>query len=91
MSNDKKIVFYGLSTCPYCRRAKEYMDEHKIPYELHNVDLLEGAERDEAVTKVKGYNPALSFPTIVIMGPGDKEKVYVGFTDHAREAVDAFR
>lgn len=91
MSNNKKIVFYGLSTCPYCRQAKDYMTEHKIPFELHEVNLLEGDERTQAVEKVKGYNPSLSFPTIVIFGPGDKEKVFVGFTDHAREAVDAFR
>lgn len=91
MASDKKIVFYGLSTCPYCRRAKEYLDEHKIPYELHFVDLLEGEERSEIVDKVRGYNPALSFPTIVIFKDAGKPKVYVGFTDAAREAVDAFR
>lgn len=91
MSADKKIVFYGLSTCPYCRRAKEYLEEHKIPFELHNVDLLEGDERAAMVSEVREYNPALSFPTIVILSPGDKEKVFVGFTDSAREAVDAFR
>lgn len=90
MSEDKKIVFYGLSTCPYCRRAKEYLEDHKIPFELHYVDLLEGEERNETVTIVREYNPALSFPTIVIFIPGKKEKVYVGFTDNAREAVDAF-
>lgn len=91
MSDDKRIVFYGLSTCPYCRRAKEYLDEYKIPYELHYVDLLEGEERSRIVDQVRGYNPALSFPTIVIVSTGNKEKVYVGFTDSAREAVDAFR
>lgn len=91
MSNNKRIVFYGLSTCPYCRRAKEYMDEHKVSYELHYVDLLEGEERAETVEKVREYNKALSFPTIVILGPGDKSQVFVGFTDSAREAVDAFR
>ena len=91
MSDNKKIVFYGLSTCPYCRRAKEYMEEHSIPFELHYVDLLEGDERSVTVEKVREYNPALSFPTIVICAPDKKDKVYVGFTDSAREAVDAFR
>lgn len=91
MSADKKIVFYGLSTCPYCRRAKEYLEEHKIPFELHYVDLLEGEDRSQAVEIVRGYNPALSFPTLVIFNGAAKPGVYVGFTDSAREAVDAFR
>ena len=89
MAHNSKIVFYGLSTCPYCRRAKEYMDEHNITFELIYVDLLKGDERTEMVEKVREYNPALSFPTIVIFDKSDKSNVYVGFTDEARAAVDA--
>lgn len=91
MASEKKIVFYGLSTCPYCRRAKEYLEEHKIPFELHYVDTLQGDERSKMVEIVRGYNPALSFPTLVIFNAAGDSKVYVGFTDTAREAVDAFR
>lgn len=89
MAHDSKIVFYGLSTCPYCRRAKQYMEEHNITFELIYVDMLKGDERSEMVEKVREYNPALSFPTIVIFGGSNKFTVYVGFTEEARAAVDA--
>lgn len=89
MAHNSKIVFYGLSTCPYCRRAKQYMEEHNITFELIDVDLLNGDERSKMVEKVREYNPALSFPTIVIFGNSDKSTVYVGFTEEARAAVDA--
>lgn len=91
MPSERKIVFYGLSTCPYCRRAKEYLEGHQIPFELHYVDLLEGDERGEMVEEVRSYNPALSFPTLVIFNEAGNPRIFVGFTDAAQEAVDAFR
>lgn len=89
MAHENKIVFYGLSTCPYCRRAKQYMEDHHIPFELVYVDQLKGDERSEMVEKVRGYNPALSFPTIVIFGASEEPRIYVGFTEEAKAAVDA--
>ncbi|MDL2285534.1 glutaredoxin [Desulfovibrio sp. OttesenSCG-928-F07] len=89
MPQTQTIVFYGLSTCPYCRRAKEYMDSKQVAFELHYVDKLEGEERDKTVEKVRAYNPALSFPTIVVFTDNKDPKVFVGFTDEAKAIVDA--
>lgn len=89
MASDKKIIFFGLSTCPYCKRAKEYIENKHIPVEIFYVDQLSGDERATAIEKLRGYNAALSFPTIVIVGEGSEDKCFVGFTDKAREAVDA--
>ncbi|HWQ10320.1 MAG TPA: glutaredoxin family protein [Holophaga sp.] len=68
------IKVYALSTCVHCKHAKEYLDELKIPYECVYVDGLSGEERSDAMSAVRKFNPALSFPTILI---GDK--VIVGF------------
>lgn len=86
MSQSKKVLLYGLSTCPYCRRAKEFIEQHNIQYDLVYVDLLQGAEKEEAVKKVAEYNPRLSFPTIVITG-ATGPKVYVGLTGEAEGAL----
>ena len=67
-------TLYALSTCPYCRMTKKYLDKNEVEYELVEVDLLEGDEREEAVTKVKELSGGTSFPVIVI---GDE--VIVGF------------
>lgn len=72
MSDDVKV--YALSTCIHCRNAKKYLDECGVKYECVHVDLLSGEERQKAVDEIKGYNPAVSFPTLVI-----KDKVVVGF------------
>ncbi len=72
MAPDIKV--YALSTCVHCKHAKEYLEDHKIPYDCVHVDFLSGEERNEVMSIVRKLNPALSFPTIVI---GDK--VIVGF------------
>jgi glutaredoxin-like protein NrdH len=71
-----KIMLYGLSTCVWCGKAKEFLDELGINYSHLTVDLLDGADADAAFEQVAKYNPDQSFPTIVI---NDGEKVVIGF------------
>uniref|UniRef100_I2PZ94 Glutaredoxin-like protein n=1 Tax=Desulfovibrio sp. U5L TaxID=596152 RepID=I2PZ94_9BACT len=68
------IKVYALSTCVHCKHAKEYLEDHQIPYDCIHVDFMSGEERNEVMSIVRKLNPAVSFPTIVI---GDK--VIVGF------------
>ena len=68
------VHLYALSTCPYCRMTKKYLDENNVAYKLTEVDLLEGAEKDEAVAEVKRLSGGTSFPVLVA---GDQ--VVVGF------------
>ncbi|WP_306439198.1 glutaredoxin family protein [Oceanidesulfovibrio indonesiensis] len=76
------VTVYALSTCIHCKNAKQYLDERKVPYEAIHVDKTEGDERKKLVEEVKKYNPACSFPTIVVNG-GDR--VIVGFRKNELE------
>ncbi len=69
-----EITLYGLSTCPYCRMARKYLDESGVEYTGIEVDLLEGEEREQTVAKVREISGGASFPVVVI---GDE--VLVGF------------
>lgn len=62
------IVMYGLSTCVWCRKMREFLQGEGVVFEVVHVDELSGAERDAAVSEVRKWNPAVSFPTIVIDG-----------------------
>jgi glutaredoxin len=54
-----------------------------VQYDFTDVDLLQGEERRAILEDVKKFNPACTFPTIVI---GDK--VIVGFKeDEIKEAL----
>ena len=68
------VKVYALSTCPYCRMTRRYLDENGIAYDLTEVDLLEGEEKDAAVAEVRRISGGASFPVVVI-----DEEVIVGF------------
>jgi len=68
------VHLYALSTCPYCRMTKKFLDEHSVAYEMTEVDLLEGDEKTAAVDEVVKLSGGKSFPVLVA---GDE--VVVGF------------
>jgi glutaredoxin-like protein NrdH len=69
-----QVKVFALSTCPYCRMARQYMDENSVVYDVTEVDKLEGQEREDAVAEVKRLSGGTSFPVVVV---GDE--VVVGF------------
>jgi glutaredoxin-like protein NrdH len=74
------VRLYALSTCPYCRLTKKYLDEQGVTYELTEVDLLEGTQSDldspkgEVVAEVKRLSGGSSFPVLAV-----GSEVVVGF------------
>jgi glutaredoxin-like protein NrdH len=77
------VKIYTLSTCGHCKAVKKFLTDLGVAYTCKDVDLLSGDERKETIEEVKRFNPACSFPTILIGG-----KVIVGFNEPAiREAL----
>ena len=68
------VKVYALSTCPYCRMSRAYLDENGVQYDVVEVDLLEGAEREEAIAEVKRLSGGSSFPVILV-----DDQMIVGF------------
>lgn len=68
------VKVFALSTCPYCRMTRKYLDENGVEYDVLEVDLLTGAERDDAIAEVKELSGGTSFPVIVV-----GEDIIVGF------------
>lgn len=75
--SDQSVKLFALSTCSHCKNTKKLLDEHGIGYDMVEVDLTQGAEREAVIEEVKRYNPNLSFPTLVV-----GEKVIVGFREN---------
>ncbi|MDY0087087.1 MAG: glutaredoxin family protein [Coriobacteriia bacterium] len=69
-----QVTLYALSTCPYCKMTKRFLDSNSIEYKLVEVDQLEGQEKDDAIAEVRSISGGASFPVIVV---GDE--VIVGF------------
>lgn len=59
--DDRKIIIYGTTWCGDCRRARNFLDRHRIAYQFINIDTDKEAE--QFVLQVnKGMR---SVPTIV--------------------------
>jgi glutaredoxin-like protein NrdH len=63
-----KIIVYALSTCMWCRMAKNLLKDMGVAFEYVDVDSLPPEEKDAVKKEVKRWNPDGSYPTIVIDG-----------------------
>ena len=66
---DKKVTVYSTPTCPYCKRAKDYLSRKGIAYTDINV-----AESREAVQEMIRKSGQMGVPVITV-----DEQVVVGF------------
>ena len=83
--NKGKIILYALSTCIWCKKTKNFLDELGVEYSFVYVDHLDGKDKDNTESEIRKWNPRCSFPTIVI----NDEKCIVGFDDEKiREALN---
>ncbi len=81
---DHDLLLFALSTCGWCRKARNFLEENKLTYRYVYVDLLEGDAQREVFEEVKKRNPRRTFPTLVV----DGEEVIAGFNeDRYREVL----
>ena len=64
----EKPKVYALSTCPYCKRTKRFLEENKIAYDCVDVDMLDDDKQDQVLEEVEKLTGRRSFP-VVIIGP----------------------
>lgn len=61
-----RVVFYGLSTCIWCKKTRQFLEGQGVTFDYFYVDLLQGEERERILERVRQWNPAISFPTLVV-------------------------
>jgi len=66
---DKKVVVYSTPTCPYCKRAKDYLSRKGIPYT--DINVAQDKEKAKEMIQKSGQ---MGVPVITIDG-----EVVVGF------------
>ena len=80
----RHIMLYALSTCGWCQKTKNLLDQLGVEYNYEFVDHLSGEERQTAINKITAWNPNCSFPTMVL----DDKKCIVGYKENEiREAL----
>ena len=69
--NNKKVVVYSTPTCMYCRLAKEFFNDNKVPYTEHDV------ASDVAARKVMMEKSGQSGVPVIMVD----DEVIVGFDE----------
>ena len=62
----EKPKVYALSTCPYCKRTKRFLDQHRVVYDATDVDLLSDDEQDRILEEIEKMTGKRSFPVVII-------------------------
>ena len=83
--NKGKILLYALSTCVWCKKTKQLLEDLGVEYSYIFVDLLEIEDKEKTMENIKKWNLRCSFPTLVI----NDKKCIIGFKDdEIREAIN---
>ena len=66
---DKKVVVYSTPTCPYCKRAKDYLSRRGVSY----IDINVAQDREKAKEMIQ-KSGQMGVPVITI-----DDEIVVGF------------
>ena len=75
--NAGNIMLYALSTCGWCHKTKQLLDNLGVEYSYVYVDLLPKEEKDDVMKTVEKFNPSRTFPTLI----KDNKECIVGFQE----------
>ncbi len=79
------VRFYGISTCVWCKKTRQFLEDNNIAFEFVYIDLLDGEDKEAVRAVVREWNPRESFPTVVI----DDASCIVGFRpEEIKEALE---
>ena len=69
-----KVVLFSTPTCTWCRRAKRYFKEHRVPFKEINIERDPDAARD--IVRRTGHTgvPVIKIGSTWIVG-FDREKI----------------
>jgi glutaredoxin-like protein NrdH len=66
-SNSKnKIFLYTLSTCGWCKKTKEFLNENNFQYEYIDLDKCTKEDQKTAVDQLKERKLPIAFPILII-------------------------
>jgi len=72
-----EIVLYGLSTCGWCGKTKNFLKRVGIGFHYIDVDTLKIEDKKDVMVHVKKHNPRCSFPTLIV----NDSKCIVGYDE----------
>ncbi len=63
-----KISMYTLSTCPWCKKTKQFFKDKKVPFDYVDYDLAGEEEQEQILKDMSKYSGSTAFPFVKIDG-----------------------
>jgi glutaredoxin len=83
--SDHKVVLYALSTCGWCKKTREFLEENSVAYDFIYVDKASFEEKKEISMILQEKGVPLGFPITFI----DHETIISGYKpDDIKEALE---
>ena len=84
-NNKHKVFMYALSTCVWCKMAKQFLKDNNVEFEYVDVDLVEGKDKEKVKKEILDKGGSLSYPAIIV----DDKILINGFRkDKIKEALE---
>ena len=61
-----KVFMYTLSTCPWCRKTKQFFKEHNVKFDFVDYDLEADQEQEKILEEMSKHTSNPAFPFVMI-------------------------
>ena len=65
-NNKHKVLMYTISTCAWCKQAKDFLKSNGVEYEYVDVDLSSREDSERIRKDILNRKGRLSYPTMII-------------------------
>ena len=77
--NTHTVRLYALSTCIWCRKTRQLLEDEGVTFDYVYIDLVDVGEREAARAHIRQFSDKTSFPAIIF----DEQDCIVGFKPDA--------
>ncbi|MBF9015498.1 MULTISPECIES: glutaredoxin [unclassified Oceanispirochaeta] len=73
---DHKLTLLGLTTCSFCKKGKQFLDDNDFSYDYLFLDKIDTElKKKMKIEFTEKYDKRLSYPTLII----DDKEILTGF------------
>ena len=74
--SDHKLTLLGLTTCSFCKKGKQFLDDNDFSYDYLFLDKIDPElKKTMKIEFTEKFKKRLSYPTLII----DDEEILTGF------------
>lgn len=63
-----KVELYALSTCPWCKKTKDFLNDNNVPFDFTDYDLADDDRKKEIMNEMEASGHSIAFPYLKING-----------------------